>query len=221
MVKNLPTMPETRVQSLGWKDPLQKGIATHSSILAWEIQQTEEPGYTPWGCEELDTFFLPLHGPTCSPSLASGLHTHYFNLYTLLNSKYISCPCPTSQWLLLNTILLSSLLFNEDDLPLLVDYQNFFVCLTGGGLAPAYLFSPPLHYHFGSSCTSFRYLDSHASSYFVLFRLPEKLFQWICPINSCFSFTTISCVIFGDLNFCLPDNKNLHHRHVEGRVGTS
>ena len=58
--------------------------------------------------------------------------SHCFNLYTLLNSKYISCACLTSQWLLSNTILLSSLLFNEDDLSLLVEYQNFFVCLTGG-----------------------------------------------------------------------------------------
>ena len=44
MVKNLPTMWETRVQSLGQEDPLEKGMATHSSILAWEIPWTEEPG---------------------------------------------------------------------------------------------------------------------------------------------------------------------------------
>ena len=37
MVKNSPAMPETRVQPLGWKDPLQEGMATHSSILAWRI----------------------------------------------------------------------------------------------------------------------------------------------------------------------------------------
>ena len=37
-------MQETRVQSLGWEDPLEKAIATHSSILAWEIAWTEEPG---------------------------------------------------------------------------------------------------------------------------------------------------------------------------------
>ena len=37
-VKNLPTVPETWVQSLGWKDPLEKGAATHSSILAWRIR---------------------------------------------------------------------------------------------------------------------------------------------------------------------------------------
>ena len=42
-VKNLPAMQETWVQSLGWEDPLEKGMATHSSILAWRIPWTEEP----------------------------------------------------------------------------------------------------------------------------------------------------------------------------------
>jgi len=37
MVKNLPAMQETPVQTLGWEDPLEKGMATHSSILAWRI----------------------------------------------------------------------------------------------------------------------------------------------------------------------------------------
>ena len=45
MVKNLPAMQETRVQPVGLQDPLKKGMATHSSILAWEITWTEEPGY--------------------------------------------------------------------------------------------------------------------------------------------------------------------------------
>ena len=44
MVKNLPAMQETLVQSLGQEDPLEKGMATHSSILAWRIPWTEEPG---------------------------------------------------------------------------------------------------------------------------------------------------------------------------------
>ena len=44
MIKNLPTMRETWVLSLGWDDPLEEGIATHSSILAWRIPWTEEPG---------------------------------------------------------------------------------------------------------------------------------------------------------------------------------
>ena len=44
IVKNLPVIQETQVQSLGWEDPLEKGMATHSSILAWRVPQTEEPG---------------------------------------------------------------------------------------------------------------------------------------------------------------------------------
>ena len=44
MVKNLPAMQETRVQSLSWEDCLEKRRATHSSILAWRIPWTEEPG---------------------------------------------------------------------------------------------------------------------------------------------------------------------------------
>ena len=44
MVKSLPAMQETRVQSLGLEDPLEKGMATHSSIFDWEIPQTEELG---------------------------------------------------------------------------------------------------------------------------------------------------------------------------------
>ena len=44
MVENLPAMQETRVQFLGQEDPLDKGMATQSSVLAWEIPWTEEPG---------------------------------------------------------------------------------------------------------------------------------------------------------------------------------
>ena len=44
MIKNLPTIWETWVQSLGWEDLLEKGMATHSSILAWRVPWTEEPG---------------------------------------------------------------------------------------------------------------------------------------------------------------------------------
>ena len=56
MVKNLPAMWETQVLSLGQKDPLEKGVATHSSILAWRIPWTEEPsGLQSWGHKESDT----------------------------------------------------------------------------------------------------------------------------------------------------------------------
>ena len=44
MVKNMPAVQETGVQFLGQEDPLEKGMATHSSVLAWRISETEEPG---------------------------------------------------------------------------------------------------------------------------------------------------------------------------------
>ena len=44
VVKNLPVMQETQVRSLGWEDCLEREMAAHSSILAWEIPRTEEPG---------------------------------------------------------------------------------------------------------------------------------------------------------------------------------
>ena len=54
MVKNPPAMRETWVRSLGWEDPLEEGIATHFSILAWRIQRSLA-GCSPWGHQELDT----------------------------------------------------------------------------------------------------------------------------------------------------------------------
>ena len=55
MVKSLPAMQETWVLSLGWEDPLEKEMTTHSSNLVWKIPRTEEPGrYSPWGHKESD-----------------------------------------------------------------------------------------------------------------------------------------------------------------------
>ena len=52
LIKNLPARQEIRVQSLGWEDPLEKEMATHSSVFAWRIPWTEEPGrlHSPWSC---------------------------------------------------------------------------------------------------------------------------------------------------------------------------
>ena len=56
MVKRLPIMQETWDRYQGWKDPLEKEMATHSSTLAWKIPWAEEPvGYSAKGREELDT----------------------------------------------------------------------------------------------------------------------------------------------------------------------
>ena len=70
MVKCLPTMRETQVQSLGWEDPLEKEMATHSSILAWRIPWMEEHGgLQSTGLKESDTterlHFTSLHIPLC------------------------------------------------------------------------------------------------------------------------------------------------------------
>ena len=52
MVKNLPAIQETQVRSLVGEDPLEKEMATHSNILAWEIPRIEEPsGYSLWGSQ--------------------------------------------------------------------------------------------------------------------------------------------------------------------------
>ena len=65
---------DTRVQSLGWEDPLEKGIATHSNILAWRVPRTEEPGrLQSIGCKELNvtellTLPLSLQASTYSES---------------------------------------------------------------------------------------------------------------------------------------------------------
>ena len=62
MVKNLPVMQETRVRSLSWEDPLEKEMATHSSVLAWETPQTEEPGgLQPMGSQRVRHDFATEH----------------------------------------------------------------------------------------------------------------------------------------------------------------
>ena len=58
LVKNLPAKQEMQVQSLAWEDPLEKGMATHSGILAWETPWTEEPdGLQSMGSQDSDTSY--------------------------------------------------------------------------------------------------------------------------------------------------------------------
>ena len=69
MVKNPPAVQETQVRVLGWEDPLEKGMATHSSILAWRISWTEQPGGShelvkSWtGLSDYHFYFHWLSGP--------------------------------------------------------------------------------------------------------------------------------------------------------------
>ena len=75
MVKCLPAMQEIWVQSLGPEDPLEKDMATHSSILARRIPRAEEPGgYSPWGRKELDTTEWHTHTHTYRHWVAPKLH---------------------------------------------------------------------------------------------------------------------------------------------------
>jgi len=60
MVKNPLAMWETWVQSLGWEEPLEEGMATHSRILAWRIPMARG-AYSPWGCKEPDRLSTPTH----------------------------------------------------------------------------------------------------------------------------------------------------------------
>ena len=64
-IKNSRAMQESQepqVQSLGWEDPPEEEMATHSSILAWRIPRTEESGgLSPWGCKESDVTEVTLH----------------------------------------------------------------------------------------------------------------------------------------------------------------
>ena len=55
VVKNLPEMQETWVQFLDWEDPLEKRMATHSSMLTWRIPEKSLVGYSPWSCKKSDT----------------------------------------------------------------------------------------------------------------------------------------------------------------------
>ena len=67
MVKNPPAMWQTWVQSLGWEDPLEESMTTHSGMLAGRISWTEEPGgpYSPWAQKELDTTEQPSTQHSC------------------------------------------------------------------------------------------------------------------------------------------------------------
>ena len=85
MVKRLPMIWETQVQSLGQEDPLEKAMATHSSTLAWKIPWVESVvGYSPWGRKESDTTERLHFTFFYQPEIVSG-----FMKRDLLKNKYI------------------------------------------------------------------------------------------------------------------------------------
>ena len=68
-VKNPSAMQETQVRSLGWEDPLEEGMATHSSILAWRVPWTEEPGGLQFIGSQRVRHEAAEHAPTCKVSV--------------------------------------------------------------------------------------------------------------------------------------------------------
>ena len=78
MVKHLPTMWETQVRSLGWEDPLEKEMATHSSTLAWKIPWTEECGGVAKSQTRLSDF-TSLHFPGGAREATDGEEPAYIS----------------------------------------------------------------------------------------------------------------------------------------------
>ena len=114
-VKNPPAKWETWIQSLGWEDPLEEDMATHSSILAWRIPWTEEPGgLQPMGSQE----------PNMTERLSSAQHSRFmFNLVRNFQTNFQvgcnilkSCQKGIRILVVLNSYqhLVSSVLFMSD-----------------------------------------------------------------------------------------------------------
>ena len=86
-VKNLPAVRETRVPSLGWEDPLPKGMATHSSILAWRMPWTKEPGR-----------LQSMGSQRVRHDWETGTFTFTLKVHGTLTMLYVHCQVLKSQW---------------------------------------------------------------------------------------------------------------------------
>ena len=94
MVKNLPAMQETWIPSLGWEDPLEKGVVTPSSSLAWRIPWSEEPGGLQFmGSQRVEHDW------------ATNTWLHYTDEHVCQNSSNMSCTCPNLLSLVCNTAI--------------------------------------------------------------------------------------------------------------------
>ena len=106
LVKNLPVMQETWVQSLGWEDPLENGMATHSSILAWRIPWTEEPGGLQsmesqtaghdWATNHTLTLVITTHSQLWSTHFHQ--HYRYGAIFLFVCRFFGSTASPLSKW---------------------------------------------------------------------------------------------------------------------------
>ena len=100
MVKNLLAVQETWVGSLGWEEPLEKGMATCSSILTWRIPWTKEPaGYSTWGCKESDVIDQLTLTDSCTRK--TYVHMTLFSIY-FIEQTLICCNFPWCNMSLFN-----------------------------------------------------------------------------------------------------------------------
>ena len=91
MVKSLPAMWETWVWSLGWEDPLEEGMATHSSILAWRIPWTEEPGgLQSTGSQRVGHDWAPKHSTEWEKVLAGHISDKRLYIQNILKKTFIT-----------------------------------------------------------------------------------------------------------------------------------
>ena len=98
MVKNPPAKQETQVRSLGWEDPLEKGMAAHSSILAWEIPWTEEPG----GLQSMASQSVYKTYQLNNSNMFDEMVHIYFNVWFVSFKKqhFLSRSFPYQQWII-------------------------------------------------------------------------------------------------------------------------
>ena len=114
MVKNLPAMQESWVQSLGQEDPLEMGMATHSSILAWRIPWTEEPG----GLQSMGSQRVRHDWVTNTFTFIQNLyHCHLTYWLLLIGKLLIEQPCV---YLLASSLTLSISAINETSLSMML-----------------------------------------------------------------------------------------------------
>ena len=118
MVKKLPAMGETWVRPLGWEDPLEEGMATHSSILAWEIPWTGEPG----GLQSMGSQRVGHDWAT------KCIHTHVYFYWSIVDLQRCTNLCCTAKWLSFIDILLYILF--HDGLSWDIEYNS--LCYSVG-----------------------------------------------------------------------------------------
>ena len=216
MVKNLPAIQETWVWSLGWEDPLEESMATHSSILAWRIPLSEEPGGLEstgwqrvghgWATKHSTQRVSAVIPPSirCRSSLFTKLPTFFPVVYRPLSSWAV-CPLPLALFSFLQTSpVLPASCLHTCCLPFTPP-----LCMTGSfltsGLSPHVIYSQRTY-----MITLCRYPTPvrTISSAFIFF-LPLGTI-WKCLIYIFISLLSMSLLEYGSITIpgssCLPQS---------------